>query len=40
VYGVPGAYLKNDPKKLGNPLEKQAALKREGKRDVKPKLEL
>jgi hypothetical protein len=24
VYGVPGAYFKNDPKKLGDPLKKQA----------------
>ena len=36
VYGVPGGFLKNDPIKLGDPLKKEAALKREGKRDVKP----
>jgi hypothetical protein len=36
VYGVPGANLKGDPKSLGDPLKKQAVLKREGKKDVKP----
>lgn len=36
VYGVPGPYFKGDPKKLGDPLKKDAALKREGKPDVKP----
>lgn len=36
VYRVPGGYFKSDPKTLGRPLMKQAALKREGKRDVKP----
>lgn len=36
VYGVPGAALKGDPKSLGDPLKKQAALRREGKRDVRP----
>ena len=36
VYGIPGAYLKGDPKSLGEPLRKAAALKREGKPDVKP----
>jgi hypothetical protein len=36
VYGVPGAYFKKDPKSLGNPLKKDAALKRVGKKDVKP----
>jgi hypothetical protein len=36
VYGVPGVYFKKDPKSLGNPLKKEAALKREGKKDVKP----
>lgn len=36
VYGVPGAYFKKDPKALGNPLKKEAALRREGKKDVKP----
>jgi hypothetical protein len=36
VYGVPGIYFKKDPKSLGNPLKKEAALKREGKKDVRP----
>jgi hypothetical protein len=36
VYGVPGSYFKDDPKKLGDPLKKEAVLKREGKEDVKP----
>jgi hypothetical protein len=36
VYGVPGSYFKDDPKKLGDPLKKEAFLKREGKEDVKP----
>jgi hypothetical protein len=36
VYGVPGGYFKKDPKSLGNPLKKVAALKCEGKKDVKP----
>jgi hypothetical protein len=36
VYGVPGANFKGDPKSLGDPLKKQAVLKREGKKDVKP----
>jgi hypothetical protein len=36
VYGVPGGYFKDDPKKLGDPLKKEASLKREGKDDVKP----
>jgi hypothetical protein len=36
VYGVPGTYFKGDPKKLGDPFKELAALKREGKRDVKP----
>jgi hypothetical protein len=36
VYGVPGGYLKGDPKKLGKPLKDGAVLKREGKNDVKP----
>jgi hypothetical protein len=36
VYGVPGAAFKGDPKSLGEPLKKQAALRREGKRDVRP----
>lgn len=36
VYGVPGNYFKGDPKSLGDPLKKEATLKREGKEDVKP----
>lgn len=36
VYGVPGSYFKDDPKKLGEPLKKEAFLKRGGKEDVKP----
>jgi hypothetical protein len=36
VYGVPGSYFKDDPKKLGEPLKKEASLRREGKDDVKP----
>lgn len=36
VYGVPGANIQGDPKTLGDPLRKQAVLRREGKADVKP----
>jgi hypothetical protein len=36
VYGIPGSYFKDDPKKLGEPLKKEASLKRDGKDDVKP----
>jgi hypothetical protein len=36
VYGIPGGYFKDDPVKLGAPLQKTAFLKREGKKDVKP----
>jgi hypothetical protein len=36
VYGVPGVWFQEDPKKLGDPLKNTAALKREGKKDVKP----
>jgi len=36
VYGVPDAGFKGDPKQLGTPLKKDAALKRAGKKDVKP----
>jgi hypothetical protein len=36
VYGVPGGDFKGDPKHLGDPLKGLAALKREGKKDVKP----
>jgi hypothetical protein len=36
VYGIPGGNFKGDPKQLGEPLKKLAALKREGKKDVRP----
>jgi hypothetical protein len=36
VHGIPGGDLKGDPKSLGNPLKKEAVLRREGKKDVKP----
>jgi hypothetical protein len=36
VYGVPGGNFKGDPKQLGEPLKREAVLKREGKKDVKP----
>ena len=36
VYGVPGVWFREDPKKLGDPLRNMAALKREGKKDVRP----
>jgi len=36
VYGIPGRHFAGDPKVLGDPLKKLAALKRDGKRDVKP----
>ena len=36
IYGIPGGYLKGDPKKLGGPLKETAFLRREGKKDVKP----
>lgn len=36
VYGVPSAKVKGDPEQLGEPLKNFAALKREGKKDVKP----
>jgi hypothetical protein len=36
VYGIPGSYLKGDPRTLGEPLRKSAALQRDGKPDVKP----
>jgi len=35
VYGIPSANVKGTPKSLGEPLRSQAALKREGKKDVK-----
>jgi hypothetical protein len=36
VYGIPGPSFKGDPRKLGDPLKETAALKRDGKKDVKP----
>ena len=36
VYGIPGGNFKGDPKQLGDPLKNLAALKREGKKDVRP----
>jgi hypothetical protein len=36
VYGIPGGNFKGDPQKLGEPLKGAAALKREGKPDVRP----
>ena len=36
VYGVPGGDFKGDPQQLGAPLKNLAALKREGKKDVRP----
>jgi hypothetical protein len=36
VYGVPSSFAKGDPASLGKPLREQAALRREGKKDVLP----
>jgi hypothetical protein len=36
VYGVPERMANGDPKTIGNELKKQAAIKREGKKDLKP----
>jgi len=36
VYGIPGAAFKGDPAQLGKPLKNLAALKREGRKDVRP----
>jgi hypothetical protein len=36
IFGVPNGDFKGDPKELGKPLRSQAALKRDGKKDVKP----
>jgi hypothetical protein len=36
VYGVPGDYFKGDSKSLGDPLKKQAVLRRDGQKDVRP----
>jgi hypothetical protein len=36
VFGIPGGGFKGDPKELGKPLKNLAALKRDGKKDVRP----
>jgi hypothetical protein len=36
VYGIPGGDFKGDPKQLGDPFKKTAALRREGKKDARP----
>jgi hypothetical protein len=36
VYGAPDGDFKGDPKRLGEPLKNLAALRRKGKKDVKP----
>lgn len=36
VYGVPAGDFKGDPQRLGEPLKNLAALKRDGKKDVRP----
>ncbi len=36
VYGVPGPDFKGGPRELGEPLKKEAFLRREGQKDVKP----
>lgn len=36
IYGIPDADFSGDPKRLGEPLKNLAALKRAGKRDVRP----
>jgi hypothetical protein len=36
VYGLPGGDFKENPQELGEPLKKTAALRRDGKKDVKP----
>ena len=36
VYGLPGRMIHGDPRKLGAELKKRAAIKREGKRDMRP----
>ena len=36
VYGIPNAGIKGSPEQLGEPLRNLAALKREGKKDVRP----
>jgi hypothetical protein len=36
VYGIPPSRAKGDPKSLGAPLKRLAALKRQGKQDIRP----
>jgi hypothetical protein len=36
VYGIPGGDFKGTPEQLGEPLKRLAALRREGKKDVRP----
>lgn len=36
VYGVPGSGFKGDPQKLGDPLKRDAVLRRQGKKDARP----
>ena len=36
VYGIPTANVKGDPKLIGEPLKDNAALRRDGQKDVKP----
>jgi hypothetical protein len=36
VYGIPGRYFNGEPATLGEPLKALAALKREGKKDIRP----
>ena len=36
VYGVPGRFLAGDEKKLEGELKKEATLRRDGKKDIKP----
>jgi hypothetical protein len=36
VYGIPGSGFKGAPEQLGQPLKSLAALKRDGKKDVRP----
>jgi hypothetical protein len=36
VYGIPGRMANGDPQKLADQYKKEAALKRDGKKDIKP----
>ncbi len=36
IYGIPGGGFKGEPKELGKPLKGLAALRRDGKKDVRP----